>query len=61
MNCPNKYYADQLREQNEAAQIGGKWVSARPLGFQGLCLSLRFKHAWNVFTGKADALYWHGQ
>ena len=37
---------------------GGKWVPARPLGFQSIWT--RFSAAWLVFTGKADALIWPG-
>jgi hypothetical protein len=34
-------------------------VPARPLGLD--TIPNRFKQAWAVFTGKADALYWTGQ
>lgn len=37
-------------------EIDGEWVPARPLG--GM---VRFKAAWLVFTGRADALIWPGQ
>jgi hypothetical protein len=36
--------------------VGNKWVPARPLGFYSVIT--RFKMAWLVFTGKADALVW---
>jgi hypothetical protein len=35
-----------------------EWVPARPLGDGGLFR--RFKLAWKVFTGKADAVTWPG-
>ncbi len=35
------------------------WVPARPLGYP-FWLS-RWRMAWAVFTGKADALFWDGQ
>ena len=35
------------------------WVPGRPLGLD--TIRNRFKQAWAVFTGKADALYWDGQ
>lgn len=40
-------------------QIGGRWMPARPIGFQGT-MWRRFKIAWEVFTGRADAVTWPG-
>jgi len=37
----------------------GRWVPARTLPFYSLFG--RWKAAWLVFTGKADALTWPGQ
>lgn len=37
----------------------GRYVPARPLGFDGW--RERLRAAWLVFTGKADALLWPGQ
>lgn len=37
----------------------GVWVPARPLGLD--TIPARFRAAWLVFTGKADALLWPGQ
>jgi len=34
------------------------WVPARPMGYASI--RNRFKCAWLVFTGKADALIWPG-
>lgn len=39
-----------------AVKINGNYVPARPLGFQSVFA--RFKCAWLVFTGRADALIW---
>lgn len=36
--------------------IGGKYVPARPLGWQSWHTRIRL--AWQVFTGKMDALEW---
>lgn len=41
---------------NSTAQINGKWVPARPLGYPAFWY--RVKATWMVFTGKADALVW---
>jgi hypothetical protein len=37
----------------------GRWVPARSLGYPSFLR--RFKCAWLVWTGKADALVWPGQ
>jgi hypothetical protein len=47
-----------------SAQCGlpdGRWVPARPQTASQLDPFGRFKAAWMVFTGKADALVWPGQ
>ena len=41
-----------------STEIDGKWVPARGLGYASL--GSRFRCAWMVFTGKADALTWPG-
>lgn len=38
------------------AYINGKYVAARPLGWQSW--TNRFRLAWAVFTGRMDALKW---
>ncbi len=52
--------SDVMRSANHTSVLlaGGKWVPARPLGFQSMWT--RFSAAWLVFTGKADALIWPG-
>jgi hypothetical protein len=37
-------------------ELGGKYVPARPLGWQSW--TNRFRLAWAVFTGRMDALEW---
>jgi len=44
--------------QNCEAEIDGKWVPARPVGYYSL--RHRVKAAWLVFTGEADAVTWPG-
>lgn len=34
----------------------GHWYNARPIPVHGF--TYRFRLAWAVFTGKADALFW---
>lgn len=62
MNSPSIYTADHLRDWGVSKELkNGRWVYARPLGYQGLCLRQRLKLAWGVFTGRYDALYWINQ
>lgn len=51
---PNRLDVKMLEKET------GKWVSARPCGYMGLCLGMRLKRAWMVFTGHADVLVWEG-
>lgn len=58
MKSPDVYRLEDLLRivsQNRTL-INEKWVSARPLGFSSFLH--RFKCAWLVFTGQADALIW---
>lgn len=41
-----------------ATQVDGKWVPARSEGYASL--RHRISVAWEVFTGKADAIRWPG-
>lgn len=66
MKTPNIFYIDNLIKHSEhnSAQIKapdgtGKWVPARPLPYYDW--KARFKAAWLVFTGQADAVMWRGQ
>jgi len=44
--------------QETMMEIDGKWVPARGENYKYRSLSQRFKEAWMVFTGKADAFTW---
>lgn len=47
---------------NPTCQAGlhdGRWVPARPYGFQ--TIGRRIRATWLVWTGQADALIWPGQ
>lgn len=62
--APNRVQAEELmdrrnRSDQTLTQIDGKWVPARYMGLD--TIPNRLKLAWDVFRGKADALYWKGQ
>lgn len=45
--------------QEVAVKINGKYVPARPLSWGGMYgARLRFRAAWAVLCGKADAFTW---
>lgn len=55
----NEHFANSLL--STSARIGQYWVPARPEPFYyGFPRSIweRFRLAWAVFCGKADALFW---
>ena len=59
---PNILDVQTVIENAKSTQAGlpdGRWVPARPMPY--CSLSERFRAAWMVFTGKADALTWPGQ
>jgi hypothetical protein len=61
MNTPHLFQVSSLVEfattvKQEHPEAG--WIPTRPLGFQGLCLRRRLHIAWNVFTGRYDAVSW---
>ena len=56
MKYPNILTVDGIKASTESAEINGRWVAARPLGFASW--SHRIKAAWMVLTGKADAVKW---
>jgi 2-polyprenyl-6-methoxyphenol hydroxylase-like FAD-dependent oxidoreductase len=45
-----------IKEGPQAQVKGGDWEPARPYGLYSL--RNRFRLAWMVFTGEADALRW---
>jgi hypothetical protein len=62
-NIPRLYTLRQLiattaGEEGTRVLINNQWVPARPMGYGGIVR--RFKLAWKVFTGKADAVTWPG-
>lgn len=60
---PNVYKLENLIKPTDTFTTHeGKWVPARPMGWGGglYGLKLRFKLAWLVFSGKADAVVWPG-
>jgi hypothetical protein len=64
LNTPTIYTPEQVIEDAKHVSCGlpdGRYVAARSLGWQGLCLRLRLRCAWLVFTGRADVLQWQGQ
>jgi hypothetical protein len=65
MNIPTTYTPEQIRSELmtsvTAGLPDGRWVAARPMGWQGLGIKARCNAAWMVFTGRWDALRWEGQ
>jgi hypothetical protein len=39
-------------------EINGKWVPARPLNYKYTPWYIKFKYAWEVFRGRAEAFKW---
>jgi len=58
MKNPSVYSLRHIVDKHNDSQteINGKWVPARPIGLYSL--RERFRIAFMVFTGKADALTW---
>jgi len=54
------YTIKHLMKWNVECEIGGEWVPCRPVTYMALTLRERFRAAWMVFTGKADAVVWPG-
>ena len=59
MRIPARQHAETMVTLNCTTEIDGYWFQARPEPFH--CWSERWILAWAVFTGKADALYYHKQ
>jgi len=59
-NAPSIYTLKGLWRATQGCEkcINDKWVPARPCGFYSI--GNRFKAAWLVFSGKADAVKWPG-
>lgn len=59
---PNIRHIDNVIRSASEVSCGlpdGRYVPARPLGWQSW--TMRWKAAWLVFTGRADALLYEGQ
>jgi hypothetical protein len=52
-------HADSFLDEQPMALIDDMWHPARPIHSFGFIY--RFKCAWLVLTGKADALVWYKQ
>ena len=52
-------HADQMTKWDCQVEVDGKWVAGRPEGMGGFVH--RIKMAYLVFTGNADAIFWHKQ
>jgi hypothetical protein len=60
MKIPQVIHAESLVGQPwTATNIGGGWKPARPLPYHSIFA--RWKCAWLVLTGQADALVWRDQ
>lgn len=57
-NYPSMWSLRELFEHANTcdAEINDRWVPVRPLGFSSL--RTRFRIAWEVFVGRADAFKW---
>lgn len=53
-------YIDDYVAANAQAEVKGKWVIARPMNYTCRTLFERVKEAWAVFTGRAEAVIFHG-
>lgn len=62
MKTPTLYKVAKLKspllEETTTERLDGRWVPARPMGLIGLCLLMRLRLAWGVFTGRYDAMDW---
>ena len=61
MRIPGLIHADAIAKGNwpQAGLPDGRWVASRPLPYFGIFE--RWRLAWLVFTGRADALVWTEQ
>jgi hypothetical protein len=56
--APSVYTVDEIyrTRSTTAVNINGKYVVCRPIGLYSV--ANRFRCAWLVFSGRADALIW---
>lgn len=60
--APLRWHVDAIFKwckDGPRVSIEGEYHPARPMGF--FSLKNRLSLAWDVFRGRADALYWEGQ
>lgn len=60
--APHSWTIDSLlKAANEGPHtlVNGRWEPSRPYGY--FSLRNRARLAWQVFTGRADALFWPNQ
>ena len=56
---PEKYTAYQIKRWDVDTEYkNGLWIPARPEGHNCWSWKHRWRLAWHVLIGKADALYW---
>ena len=48
----------ELFDNETSTEINGNWVPARPINYKYRSFREKFKDAWAVFIGKADAFTW---
>lgn len=58
-DAPAIIHAEELRKWPVLKEWNGTWTACRPVSGGGL--RDRFRYAWLVFTGRADALVWFRQ
>ena len=60
MRQPDGYSATELIKyyNTDRKTSDGRWIPARGGPHNAWPWTWRFKLAWDVFSGKADALYW---
>ena len=62
MKLPYSYWACDLKaymnENTGLSKDMTNWHPVRPIQLTSLRIFYRIKLAWDVFTGKADAVYW---
>jgi hypothetical protein len=59
MRQPEMYSASLIKKWDVDQQSeSGEWIPARPIGTNIWPWTWRWKLAWDVLTGKCDALNW---
>ena len=59
MRRPAVYKTTTIKKWDCDAEVeDGRWIPARPVGYDAVSLWWRLKVAWRTFIGKYDALDW---